>query len=834
MLHLGHWWLTDPAPASLINELGSGHRISLAKLGIDFLPRHSRPPRVAIDVSIWLFQAQAGRGGANPELRTLFYRLQRLVALPIHPLFVFDGPEKPEYKRGKLVCRSENAAAYVIRLAKRLIELFKFPWHVAPGEAEAECAKLESEGVMDAVMSDDVDAVMFGSRVTLRNFSKDVASGTKAATHVNVCRTADTPDGEVNMSLDQGGMILFAMLSGGDYLPAGVPKCGPKLAGEIARAKFGTDLLEIIRENSPNMREKLDEWRERLRYELQTNESGYFKSKHKAVQIPDSFPDRRILFDYVCPVTSSRTDLKKLCGRWVWDRELDAQQLRVFICEELGWNYLLGAKRLIRTIAPQLVSQRLRLGDAVVSDNTRLLILRQRENFGMEGMSELKLQFVPSDVVKLDLEPLGSQRSEPADTEEEDSEEDQEENVGTSRKPRYQSYDPSQPDSAWISEAIVKMGLPDMVASWHAEQKKKELAKSRSSNKSASRRKGAPKVLDPTMTPGAILRFGTIVKGPAESPSSKKSPNFARPPDDIPASSGRSPGKNRPAAGPNVKNTSTRERSKMGSMDATSNNIGASMDFVDREEGIPPPPSPAPKFRDPNSMQSFARFVDGLDAAITHPSSARAPATGDPHENSHTCPSTNKTAELLFPSTAEVTSKRPNRSRRRSPAGPTDASVQRIREPRQAKKGADQEPSAQSALKSPSKVHGSQTAKPGQPRSPKAKSQPSRVPPREAVDTLQEDGDDFGKKQMLDSKSTDSSNTDQINSPTRRRISGIIETHNGTWTQRPKTRDQDTSSTQSAASKGAGANSSRPSGHNGKSKPQRSKRITRVSILDLS
>jgi len=35
------------------------------------------------------------------------------------------------------------------------------------------------------------------------------------------------------VGLDRDGMVLIAMMSGGDYLPAGVPGCGPKIAAEV-------------------------------------------------------------------------------------------------------------------------------------------------------------------------------------------------------------------------------------------------------------------------------------------------------------------------------------------------------------------------------------------------------------------------------------------------------------------------------------------------------------------------------------------------------------------------------------------------------------------------
>jgi Holliday junction resolvase YEN1 len=61
--------------------------------------------------SIWIGQAQAifnsrelrAQAGENPELRVLYFRLARLLKLPVTAVFVFDGPKRPAVKRGKQV-----------------------------------------------------------------------------------------------------------------------------------------------------------------------------------------------------------------------------------------------------------------------------------------------------------------------------------------------------------------------------------------------------------------------------------------------------------------------------------------------------------------------------------------------------------------------------------------------------------------------------------------------------------------------------------------------------------------------------------------------------------
>jgi Holliday junction resolvase YEN1 len=141
--------------------------------------------------------------------------------LPIHPVFVYDGKNKPLTKRGKTV--SGYGTCIPNEMSKKLVQLFRYPQHTAPGEAEAECAFLQKHGIVDAVMSQDVDAIMFGSGVTLRNWSKEATRGNKTATHVDVLRSSEVRE---KSGLTPEGLILVALLSGGDYDSDGVPGFG--------------------------------------------------------------------------------------------------------------------------------------------------------------------------------------------------------------------------------------------------------------------------------------------------------------------------------------------------------------------------------------------------------------------------------------------------------------------------------------------------------------------------------------------------------------------------------------------------------------------------------
>ncbi|KAK2761237.1 hypothetical protein FQN54_001759 [Arachnomyces sp. PD_36] len=507
----------------LLQEIGSGERISLAKLAVTHLERTSRPLRIAVDISIWLFRVQAGRGGTNPEVRTLFFRLLKLLALPIHPVFVFDGAHKPPFKRGKATGQGGNAGASTLslRLSKRLIDLFSFPRHTAPGEAEAECAQLQVAGVVDAVMSDDVDTLMFGSRTTIMNFSRENSSGTDAASHVNLYQADDGPG--INVSLKRAEMILFAMLSGGDYLPSGVPKCGRKTAAEITRAGFGSDLLEAIKGKD---NAKLIEWRKRLQRELNDNESGFFQRRHRALIVPETFPDRTILSYYLNPVVSTPEEIERLRRNLTWDKDIDVVELQRFVDNTLGWGSTPGLKRFIKVFSGPFLSYRLRLKIPYPRQETSLTVsseaqpmqkvYRERAIFANDGIPELQFEFIPAQVTGIEPndEPSDSLAL-PSTDQELGDELDPEDEPPANNKRAPKEYDPHRPEKIWIFETVAEIGAPDAVAAWRLEQERKEAALNEAKAKKAERAAAKARkknTLDPGMKQGDIYRYTNVVK----------------------------------------------------------------------------------------------------------------------------------------------------------------------------------------------------------------------------------------------------------------------------------------------------------------------------------
>ena len=162
-----HPLTSDVTHSQILRPAGEPHALTHLSVHSGFLsnPNGLRGLRIGIDASIWFYHAQYGREGENPELRTLFFRCARLMRSPFLPLFVFDGPLRPKLKRKKKVGGKDH---WLVTGMCEIIEAFGFEWRVAPGEAEAELAYLNRVGVLDAIVTDDVDTFVFGARVVIR------------------------------------------------------------------------------------------------------------------------------------------------------------------------------------------------------------------------------------------------------------------------------------------------------------------------------------------------------------------------------------------------------------------------------------------------------------------------------------------------------------------------------------------------------------------------------------------------------------------------------------------------------------------------------------------
>ena len=344
---------------------------------------------------------------------------------------------------------------------------------------------------------------MFGCTRTLRKWTPE-GKGSSSPTHVNMYDVEATK----NIGLDREGMVLVALMSGGDYNVEGIPGCGPKIACEAARAGFGKTLCRL--KNSD--KEGIQEWKENLRHELQTNESKYFRRKNAGLSqsIPEEFPDMRVLRYYTHPVVSDEAILNNVkdsmeaalnCG-------IDIPRLREYTRENFDWNYEGGAIKYIRVISQAVLMQNLlhKKGNLVKRVSGR------RTHFSTDATPELRISHIPLEVVPIDLsaepeEPLvAATRNGLALNSDDDFEE---EPASSGRQPK---FDVNKSCLVSILEIVAKQLIPDTVADWE----KAEQAKAESKLKKPARKKGTDK------KNGTLDGFVQISK-PVLAPNGKKS-----------------------------------------------------------------------------------------------------------------------------------------------------------------------------------------------------------------------------------------------------------------------------------------------------------------------
>lgn len=150
--------------------------------------------------------------------------------------------------------------------------------------------------------------------------------------HAVIFRATEFKLPEINLT--HGGLILIALLSGGDYHQAGLSRCGPKVAHGLAKCGFGDSLLSAAHNLSrEGLQEYLINWKKDLAEELRTNSRGILGRRYNSLakSIPEEFPDIDILMSYANPITSE-TEGKARKIKATWERPLDLGRI-ANICE---------------------------------------------------------------------------------------------------------------------------------------------------------------------------------------------------------------------------------------------------------------------------------------------------------------------------------------------------------------------------------------------------------------------------------------------------------------------------------------------------------------------
>ena len=225
--------------------------------------------KVAIDVSIYFYKFLYRN---DRYLESFFLQIAKLLQYKIVPIYVFDGaPPKEKQKEiehrvekkndmKKLVQSLQEEVQKInecaettneektaktneiqkkikdtnkkiihvkseyIRNLKFMLDLLNIKYIQAEGEADIICSKLNANGIVDMVMSDDMDLIVSGTKILLREFSL----GSNKIQHYDINRILNI----LNITYEQ--WVDFCILCGCDYSKR-VRGMGPKKSIELIR-----------------------------------------------------------------------------------------------------------------------------------------------------------------------------------------------------------------------------------------------------------------------------------------------------------------------------------------------------------------------------------------------------------------------------------------------------------------------------------------------------------------------------------------------------------------------------------------------------------------------
>ena len=218
-------------------------------------------PSLAVDLSIWICESLTSTAiaanHAEPALHLVYTRTMRLLKLGIKLIFVIEG--KRRIRRTDTSdsddFRKRRSGTKFWKACQRCEEMFRMlgvPVVRAKAEGEALCALLNQLGIVDGVISNDGDCLLFGAQVLYTKFSIENLEQKRVMRYdlsdLQVHVDDDDSDeydviGTFNKNqqkpdvtkLSRNDLIVFAILTGSDLAGNGLRKVGCRKAIRFIR-----------------------------------------------------------------------------------------------------------------------------------------------------------------------------------------------------------------------------------------------------------------------------------------------------------------------------------------------------------------------------------------------------------------------------------------------------------------------------------------------------------------------------------------------------------------------------------------------------------------------
>lgn len=228
--------------------------------GFDFL----RNKKVAVDLSLWIVQHETALKSSrvrNPHLRlTLFRTINLFSKYGAYPVFVVDGKPSPLKSQARIArffrssgidpkdmpVAEEGVSVdrnkFFVKCVEECVDLLKLlgmPVLRARGEAEALCAQLNCEAFVDACITSDSDAFLFGASCVIKHVDPK-------STDPFECYYVK--DIEFGLGLGRKHLIAVSLLVGSDHNLNGVQGIGMETALRFVKKYNEEEVLQRLNE----------------------------------------------------------------------------------------------------------------------------------------------------------------------------------------------------------------------------------------------------------------------------------------------------------------------------------------------------------------------------------------------------------------------------------------------------------------------------------------------------------------------------------------------------------------------------------------------------------
>lgn len=200
--------------------------------------------RVGVDASLSVYQwCSVGKlrnivnkdGKYINHIQGAFFRSLRMILMNIDPCYIFDG-KPPDLKSPLIEARrkmrnngqSVKVPHNVFGEVQKLLELMGISYFSAPSEAESQAAVMVKKGFLDAVCTEDADALVFGTKYLIRGLDATSKSFTLINTEIVLQK----------LKLTHAEFVDLCILLGCDYTGT-IPGVGPAKALQLIQ-KYST------------------------------------------------------------------------------------------------------------------------------------------------------------------------------------------------------------------------------------------------------------------------------------------------------------------------------------------------------------------------------------------------------------------------------------------------------------------------------------------------------------------------------------------------------------------------------------------------------------------